>query len=81
MSRVFFTDRDLGKRFPDILREAGLTVQRHVDHFPHDLSRPPRTAIHRQKVYRPSASAASATPDAPGNIALWYPDGRITPRR
>jgi PIN like domain len=30
---VFFTDRDLGKRFPVILREAGLTVQRHDDHF------------------------------------------------
>jgi hypothetical protein len=30
---VFFTDRDLGKRFPEILREAGLTVRRHDDHF------------------------------------------------
>jgi PIN like domain len=30
---VFFTDRDLGKRFPEILRAAGLTVQRHDDHF------------------------------------------------
>jgi hypothetical protein len=30
---VFFTDRDLGKRFPEILRAAGLTVQRHSDHF------------------------------------------------
>jgi hypothetical protein len=33
---VFFTDRDLGKRFPAILREAGLTVERHADHFSHD---------------------------------------------
>ncbi|MBI3981725.1 MAG: hypothetical protein HY337_02355 [Gemmatimonadetes bacterium] len=36
MSRVFFTDRDLGKKFPQILREAGLTVERHADHFAHD---------------------------------------------
>ncbi len=30
---VFFTDRDLGLKFPAILREAGLEVERHVDHF------------------------------------------------
>lgn len=36
MSRVFFTDRDLGKKFPQILREAGLMVERHADHFAHD---------------------------------------------
>jgi hypothetical protein len=36
LSLVYFTDRDLGKRFPDILREAGLTVERHEDHFVHD---------------------------------------------
>lgn len=33
MSEVFFTDRDLGKRFPDILSAAGLRVERHGDHF------------------------------------------------
>jgi hypothetical protein len=33
---IFFTDRDLGKQFPEILRAAGLKVERHVDHFPHD---------------------------------------------
>lgn len=33
MSFVYFTDRDLGKRFPEILRAAGLTVERHSDHF------------------------------------------------
>jgi hypothetical protein len=38
MRRVFFTDRDLGKRFPDILRSAGLTVERHADHFAPDCS-------------------------------------------
>ena len=38
MSRVYFTDRDLGKRFPDILTSAGLTVERHHDLFPPDGS-------------------------------------------
>ena len=33
---VFFTDRDLGKKFPDILRAAGLNVERHADHFAQD---------------------------------------------
>lgn len=36
MSLVYFTDRDLGKRFPGILRSGGLTVERHADHFAHD---------------------------------------------
>ena len=36
MSLVFFTDRDLGRRFPEILESAGLTVERHHDLFPHD---------------------------------------------
>jgi hypothetical protein len=30
---VFFTDRDLGVAFPAILREGGLDVERHSDHF------------------------------------------------
>lgn len=36
MSPVFFTDRDLGKRFPEILAAAGLTVERHDALFPPD---------------------------------------------
>ncbi len=36
MNPVFFTDRDLGKRFPQILAAAGTTVERHRDHFAHD---------------------------------------------
>lgn len=36
MSRVYFTDRDLGKHFPDILTSAGLTVERHHELFPAD---------------------------------------------
>jgi hypothetical protein len=31
---VFFIDRDLGRRFPAILREAGITVEVHDDHYP-----------------------------------------------
>jgi hypothetical protein len=30
---VFFTDRDLGHRFPARLRESGIRVERHDDHF------------------------------------------------
>jgi hypothetical protein len=36
LSLVFFTDRDLGKQFPEILKDAGLAVERHRDHFEHD---------------------------------------------
>jgi hypothetical protein len=35
---VFFTDRDLGKRFGEILTSSGLTVQRHADHFAPDTA-------------------------------------------
>lgn len=38
MSEVFFTDRDLGLTFPSILRGAGLTVERHADHFSHNCT-------------------------------------------
>lgn len=38
MSFVYFTDRDLGKRFPEILKSAGLTVERHDDHFAPDAA-------------------------------------------
>jgi hypothetical protein len=33
VSRVYFTDRDLGKQFPARLRAAGLRVERFFDHF------------------------------------------------
>jgi hypothetical protein len=33
---VYFTDRDLGNRFPGILRSAGLSVEQHKDHFAPD---------------------------------------------
>lgn len=36
MTRVFFTDRDLGKQFPAILRTAGILVEAHGEHFAPD---------------------------------------------
>ena len=36
MSVVFFTDRDLGLQFPQILKQGGLSVERHADHFAPD---------------------------------------------
>lgn len=36
MSSVYFTDRDLGNLLPNILRNAGMKVERHADHFAHD---------------------------------------------
>lgn len=33
MTLVFFTDRDLGSAFPEILKRAGFAVERHRDHF------------------------------------------------
>lgn len=33
MSHVFFTDRDLGRAFPQALRDAGLAVETSADHF------------------------------------------------
>lgn len=34
MTRVYFTDHDLGKKFPAILAAAGLIVEKHHDLFP-----------------------------------------------
>lgn len=36
--RIYFTDRDLGKRFGEILKAGGLTVERHADHFAPDTA-------------------------------------------
>lgn len=38
MSRIYFTDRDLGRKFPGILAAAGLQVERHESLFPPDGS-------------------------------------------
>jgi hypothetical protein len=32
LTLVFFTDRDLGTTFPEILKSGGLAVERHRDH-------------------------------------------------
>jgi hypothetical protein len=34
LSAVYFTDRDLGRQFPSILRDGGIRVEMHGDHFP-----------------------------------------------
>ena len=36
MTHVFFTDRDLGTLFPQILKGAGFAVETHRDHFAPD---------------------------------------------
>jgi hypothetical protein len=38
LTLVFFTDRDLGSAFPEILKGAGFAVERHRDHFAADCS-------------------------------------------
>jgi len=69
VSLVYFTDRDLGKKFPAILAAAGLLVERHDDLFPPDGSdeqwleycgRNERIAItHNQRIrYTPNELAA-----------------------
>ena len=37
---IYFTDRDLGKRFPETLAAAGLAVERHHHHFAPDCPDP-----------------------------------------
>jgi hypothetical protein len=38
VSRIYFTDRDLGRKFPGILAATGLVVERHETLFPPDGS-------------------------------------------
>lgn len=38
MSPTFFTDRNLGKTFPEALRTAGIPVEIHDDHFAQDTA-------------------------------------------
>ncbi len=69
MNLIYFTDRDLGKKFPQILVDAGLAVERHGDLFPPDgpdeqwleyCGRNGRIAItHNQRIrYTPNELAA-----------------------
>jgi len=47
---VYFTDRDLGKRFPEILAAVGLNVERHGDHFAPDTPDEVWLATFRRKI-------------------------------
>jgi hypothetical protein len=38
LTTVYFTDRDLGRLFPRLLRESGIRVEEHRDHFAHDAA-------------------------------------------
>lgn len=69
MSWAFFTDRDLGKQFPEILRASGLEIRRHGDLFApecpdeewlEDVGRRGWVAItHDQRIrYKPNELAA-----------------------
>lgn len=62
---VFFTDRDLGTRFPDILAAAGLNVE-----FSIPCAAP--TAV-IAKVYRSSPPELNNDAQAAGEVTLWYP--------
>lgn len=35
---IFFTDRNLGKQFPQLLKSSGIDVERHSDHFADDAT-------------------------------------------
>ena len=36
MTPIFFTDRNLGKLIPKLLRKTGINAEKHSDHFPDD---------------------------------------------
>lgn len=58
MSFVFFTDRDLGKRFPQTLATAGLTVE------PHDRLFPPTCPDERWLAYVGASGRIAITHNA-----------------
>ena len=81
---VYFTDRDLGKRFPEILTAGGLIVRRHADHFAHDtadeiwlktIGENGWVAITRDGRirYKPNPGDLAKNPNAAGRIEGWYP--------
>ena len=87
MTFVFFTDRDLGTRFPEILKGAGLALERHADHFRPDCPDEEWLATRSQieaflegtaapiiaKVYRATPTELAENPAASGRIERWYP--------
>jgi hypothetical protein len=62
---VYFTDRDLGRQFPSILRAR---TRPKIESFLEN-HQPPLIA----KVYRPSPQDLAGNPDASARIELWYP--------
>jgi hypothetical protein len=82
LSFVFFTDRDLGKRFPETLAAAGLAVERLDDLFPPNCAdEQVARSLQRDGPRRDHAQPAdplyaeremARRPDSPGTISLWY---------
>lgn len=68
MTHVFFTDRDLGKQFPAILRTAGILVEAHGDKVVAFLAKhlPPFIA----KVYQGPPDRGQGEFKA-GRVELW----------
>jgi len=62
LSVVYFTDRDLGLKFPETLRASGLDVELHRDHF-----------VGNHEVYSATPSELARNPHAAGRVELWYP--------
>ena len=84
MTPVYFTDRDLGLAFPAILREAGILVERHADHFEPDapdeywlgeVGRRGWVALTRDRRIRYKANERMAALTA--GIALFILVGRV----
>jgi hypothetical protein len=48
---IFFTDRDLGRQFPALLRDAGVRLERHDDHFGPDTPDEEWAKIRRDGVH------------------------------
>lgn len=69
MSVVFFTDRDLGLRFPAILAGAGLAVERHADRRP--------TAAPSDGELRVSIHALSQSATKGRDMLVYDPDVSI----
>lgn len=70
-SATYFTDRNLGKQFPAILRKAGVRVERFDDHFAHNLPEHERPWIAR--FYPPTPVDVVRKLKPRGRIELWIP--------
>lgn len=59
MSWTWFTDRNLGRKFAEILRGQGLSVERQLPLI--------------GKIYLASAVDLVKNPNKAGRVGLWYP--------